>query len=173
MKTLQYLCVGFGLVFGFCSCEKIKSYPATPQIAYESYRLVDTLDTLQNHVKKLSVKFSFVDGDGDLFKPLGDTAKKDSSNSMLYFYFYKKVNGKFEKVPESWYNGVPPRFSFNWNDVMSRDGQNKTQKGTMEFYYQFLYPMHFDTITVSFYIVDMAYNKSNVDSVPTDIILVP
>jgi hypothetical protein len=168
LKTVLLAIILLIIISGIYSCDKIKSYPETPKIEYESYRLIDTLDQLQNPVKMLFVRFSFVDGDGDLFNPYAspvDSAGNDTTtNSKLFFSFYQKIDGLFVKVPDSWYK-EKPRYSFKWDDVMLRDGQNKTQKGSMEFSYQFYNPMPFDTINVRYYIEDLAYHKSNEDSV--------
>ena len=153
------------LVYGLLtsSCDKLTSYPATPSIDYDSYKLVDTVDdpTLRNPIKMLEVTFKFVDGDGDLF-----TA--DTSVRSLFLTFYQKINGDFVKVPDSTLF-TKPAISFPYSSLMDRTGQNKTQKGTITFDYPFYYPMPFDTIEMEFYITDLAGNKSNVVKIPKEI----
>jgi hypothetical protein len=150
-------------------CDKIKSYSSVPAITFDSYQLLDTVDELQNKMKKLVINFKFVDGDGDLFNP--DTvANANSKKSKLFLIFYEKKDGVFVQVPDSLLL-TPLAFRLPYDDVMKRDGQNKTQKGTISYSYPFYYPMPFDTLEVKFYITDMAEQQSDTAQIPNEIVL--
>jgi hypothetical protein len=149
------------------SCDKIKSYSDVPHIDYLSYQLLDTKDPdLGNSQKTLVINFKFVDGDGDLFDP--DTV--DNNKSKLFLTIYQKKEGVFTQIPDSFFH---PQLAFRlpYGQVMERTGQNKTQKGTIQYSYSFVYPMPFDTIQVKLYITDMAEHHSDTIQVPGEIAL--
>jgi hypothetical protein len=165
---MRSLIRNIGFLF-FCfllchACEKPKSYPPVPEIGYESYSVKDGRDTLDNKVRVLDVKISFADGDGDLFS--SDTTKN------LFLTFYKRINGVFTEIPSADFY-PPPWFSLPYDaSVMDKsNGQNKTQKGDIEFKYLFYYPLIADTIELDLYVKDMAGNKSNILKIPGRIAL--
>lgn len=163
IKAIQISGLILLVFFAYC-CEKIRSYPAEPHIKYISYSLSNATDTLQNKVRVLTVAFSFEDGDGDLFR---DSTRNDST-SKIYYIIYKHVNGTKIKVSDT---SLPSSFNFPWDPIMSRNGQDKLQKGTIKFNYFFNYPLPFDTINFEFFITDGLLNKSNHEIIPSDIIL--
>jgi len=151
------------------SCDKIKSYSDVPHIDFISYQLKNTQDALGNNQKSLVINFKFVDGDGDLFDP--DTVvDKNSPKSKLFLIFYQKQHGVFTQVPDSLFL-TPLAFRLPYDQVMERTGQNKTQKGTIQYAYPFYYPMPFDTLQVKFYITDMAEHYSDTIQIPDEIAL--
>jgi len=158
----------FSILIAINSCDKVKSYSSVPQIGFVSYKLTETVDALQNKVKSLVVNFNFVDGDGDLFDP--DSTDVTSPKGKLFLIFYQKKSGVFVQVPDSLLL-TPPSFKLPYGDVMQREGQDKTQKGTIQFSYPFYYPMPYDTIKVKFYVADMAENHSDTLLIPDEIAL--
>jgi len=79
-KFFPILLVSF--VF-FASCQKPETYPIIPSIKYKEFLLKDTIDALDNHIKKGTLVFSFVDGDGDIGLTEQDTVAPYDST---YFY---------------------------------------------------------------------------------------
>lgn len=140
------------------ACEGTTSYPNTPEIEFNSFKISNERDTLGNIVKNADITFKFVDGDGDLFTP-------DTSFRSLFLSLYKFGPDSFVKVPDSTLY-PPPSFHLPYSSVMDRNGQNKTQKGTLEFSYPFYFYNSNDSIKLEFYITDMAGNKSNVIKTP-------
>ena len=164
---------GFSIIFMISlavSCDKIKSYSDVPHIDFLSYQLLATTDPdLGNPQKTLVINFKFVDGDGDLFDP----DAPDSTNinkSKLFLTIYQKLNGVFIQVPDSFFL-TPLSARLPYDPVEDRTGQDKTQKGTIQYRYSFVYPMPFDTIQVKFYITDMAEHHSDTIQIPADIAL--
>jgi hypothetical protein len=156
------------LIISF-SCKDVESYSDIPYIELKSYKVDDGTDTLGNKVKDLTFEFSFVDGDGDLFSPL-DSINRDLPTSKLHWIFYEKTDGVFVQIPDSLMK-TPTYFHLPYSDVMERNGQNKTQKGTIKYNYQLSYPLQYDTLEIEFYVVDMAYHQSNIVRTSEAIIL--
>jgi len=166
MAKIIYIILFFSILIANNSCEKVKSYSPIPAIEIKSYNLID-VDS--NKIKRLTIEFSFVDGDGDLFSPQ-DTINKDSLASTLFWTYFEKVDGVFVQVSDSSFK-TPLYLHFPYSDVMQRNGQNKTQKGTFEYTIDYFYPMPYDTMEIEFYVVDVALHKSNVVRTPNEIIL--
>lgn len=186
---------GFRNVFGalficlviviYSSCQKPQSYGPIPEISMKNYLVIDSiLDTTvfkKNRARALIIKFEFVDGDGNISDPYErqlvivppDTIQKDTStHSKVFLKLYEKKNGLYFPVSDSALL-TPPSFIIPYGDAMSREGQNKTQKGEMKIDYLFYYvnsKLPFDTIQIELYITDLAFQKSNIITV-TDISL--
>ncbi len=180
------LCICLSIVL--CnSCEKPKSYSPIPVISVKGYTLIDTDQIIEkdtNRVRLLTLTFNFVDGDGNISdakdRPLAvlpnDTSKKEDTTtySKIYLKFFEKKQGIYFPVSDSVFK-TPPVYPIPYGNAMSREGQNKTQKGEMAILYPFYslppdYKMPFDTLRIDLYIEDLAYEKSNVISF-TDIAL--
>ncbi len=167
MKFFYGIVLIFSILIANNSCDKVTSYPPEPELEFKSYTLSIVKDTSVKDTSKrkiigksLKFEFSFVDGDGDLFSPI-DTTNLNSPVSKLFWTYFEKRNGEFVQVSDSSLK-TPTYFHFPYSDVMKRDGQNKTQKGTFEYTYLFYNPIPYDTLEIEFYIVDMAEHKSNV-----------
>jgi hypothetical protein len=133
-----------------------------PKLTYVSHKVEVTIDDpdLGNKSLKVEIKLDFVDGDGDLIVPVySDTV----SYSKLFINSYKKVNGLYQLlIPND--SGYSFPESLPYEDFMSREGQNKTFKGTITktFNYYFTKLANIDTIKYEFYLFDRAYHKSNI-----------
>ena len=166
----------------FSSCQKAQSYSSTPEISLKGYTIVDTIQIIEkdtNKIRMLTLKFNFTDGDGNLSDGADrllvslsqDTsqAKVDTTTySKIYLKFYEKKLGMYIPVSDSSFK-TPPAYPIPYGDAMSREGQNKTEKGVMEVFYPFYYlaptyTLPFDTIRIDLYIEDLAFQKSNVIS---------
>ncbi|MFH2141204.1 MAG: hypothetical protein ABIJ97_02185 [Bacteroidota bacterium] len=157
----QILFFLFAVSFIIICCKKPVSYPETPSIKFETFEIRDSVDLLGNNLKYGMLKFSFIDGNGDIGLNPSDTfAPYDSSSiysNNLFIELYEYKNGSFEIVDLEipLYYRIKPRFE--------SIGQNKVLKGfiltKMEYSDYFL--SLFDTIKYNFYIYDRALNKSN------------
>jgi len=137
------------------ACKSVVSYPSIPSINYTGYTLERTLtdSTIRDSIVLVKISFTFVDGDGDLFSP-------DTSFRSLFVNIYKNEMDSFVRVPDSTLS-AKPSFHLPYDQVMDRTGQNKTQKGKMEFNFPFLIPVPYDSVKLEFYITDLSGNKSN------------
>jgi len=158
MKNVLYAIIVLVCIFISDACQKAVSYPAVPKIDFKSCQISDARDTLGNPIKDVEILLGFVDGDGDLFS--SDTAFKS-----LILTFYNKVNGVFIQIPDSVLYSSPKVY-LGYSSVMDRNGQNKTQKGTIKYDYSFYYPMPYDTVELELYLKDLAGNKSNTIKTP-------
>lgn len=157
-------------IFIVNACQKTASYPAEPQISLNSYSFVDTLDPNVSQVKEklLTISLHFTDGDGDLFTQFPDTSSTNL-RAKIHLSFYKKENGAFTLVPDSFWR-TPYNYTLPYSDVMERTGQNKTQKGTIDFSTVFLPYFPFDTVQVECFITDLANHQSNKVRLPKELV---
>ncbi len=148
----------------FFSCRKIESYPVIPSIKFKSFTLRDTVDDLNNPVIRGGLVFSFVDGDGDIGLPQPDSTLTDTTNYNLFFTLYEKLDGEFAKVDEDDL-ATPLNYRIPFIEI---EGQNKTLKGEIQvdFDYNIIFLLKYDTIKYEFYLVDRALNQSNVETTP-------
>jgi hypothetical protein len=147
------------------ACQNVVSYPPEPHISLKSFTFTNDSSSGVNG-KLLTITLNFTDGDGDLFTPYQDTA---SLRSKVHLTFYQKVNGTFIQVPDSFWQ-TPYNFSLPYSSLMDRNGQNKTQKGTIEFSNFFLPGFPFDTAQVGITIMDMAFHQSNEVMLPQEFV---
>lgn len=158
------------LLFGTWACEKPQSYPPEPEISLKSCEVLDSVDQLGNPGRIVVMKFDFVDGDGDLSSPgkrpiavINGDSIDTTTYSRIFLKLYEKKNGVYEVVPDSLLK-TPTAFDLPYGEKMAREGQNKTQKGEIQFnyfYYNLFGSSLPDTIRIDFYIKDFSYNRSN------------
>lgn len=159
MKKLFGFILFLGVtVVTFFSCEKPESYSDVPEIEFLNYRVYDTTKSGFNQ-RQIAISFKFTDGNGDIGyrEGLDDSTQKDN----LFFSKYAQINGSYVNIDSLLV--APNIFSLPYDDLMERNGQNKTMKGTIKIDLQELLVVY-DSIKYDFYIVDRAGNKSNVTS---------
>jgi hypothetical protein len=154
MKQLNYIVITFALAVILISCQKIEHYSSQPVLTYDSQNVTSTQDALGNSVVKVSLTFGFVDGNGDLIVSGADSL---SAYSHLYIYIYARTNGKYALTPTD-----SVIYWLKYSDIMNRDGNNKTFKGTMTYNHYFYSPITSDTVKFSCYVIDYELNKSNI-----------
>jgi hypothetical protein len=140
----------------------------------KNYSVIDAVDTLGNDIRELVLTFDFVDGDGNISDSEDrvlvtippDTVEVDTTTySKIFLKLYEKKQGIYYAIADSALL-TPTTFLIPYGDAMSREGQNKTQKGEMAVNYSFYYSsgnkLPFDTLQIDLYIRDRAWEKSNV-----------
>ena len=143
------------------SCKKIESLPEIPSISFKSFILIDTIDALGNEGKIGELTFDFEDGDGDIGLTQPDSLSVDSTNFNLFFTLFGKIDGEFIEVSE---NDLETPLNYRI-PYIEKEGQNKALKGEIQV--DFIYLLfEYDTIKYSFFIVDRALHKSNVETTP-------
>jgi len=143
------------------SCKKIESLPEIPSISFNSFILKDTTDVLGNEGKIGELIFDFEDGDGDIGLIQPDSLSVDSTNFNLFFTLFGKIDGEFIEVSE---NDLETPLNYRI-PYIEKEGQNKALIGEIQV--DFIYLLfEYDTIKYSFFIVDRALHKSNVETTP-------
>jgi len=143
------------------SCQKIESLPEIPSISFKSFILIDTTDALGNAGKIGELTFDFEDGDGDIGLTQPDNLSVDSTNFNLFFTLFSKTDGEFIEVSE---NDLETPLNYRI-PYIKKEGQNKALKGEIQI--DFIYLLfEYDTIKYSFFIVDRALHKSNIETTP-------
>jgi len=140
------------------SCKKPKVYSDIPEIKFEEFILKDTVDPLDNPVKKGILEFSFIDGDGDIGLQESDTVYPFDSthfyNLFLDEYYYENGNVVADTPTVPLYYRIP---------YIEPQGQNKVLKGKIKVNIYYTYPVVHDSIFYKFFILDRKFHKSNVE----------
>ncbi|HEX3005997.1 MAG TPA: hypothetical protein VHO90_00115 [Bacteroidales bacterium] len=160
-KLFNILVALFVFVSILMSCQKIESYSEVPNIEFDSYRVFDTVRSSDFKQRIITIKFKFVDGDGDLGYRQGLDDSATSTN--LFFKRFENRNGIMMNVDSLL--AKPTQFTIRYDDAMAREGQNKTLKGSIKVDLDELL-IKYDTIRYEFYIKDRAGNFSNIVSTP-------
>jgi hypothetical protein len=152
----------FILMATLVSCEEIRSYPETPEIAYKSFNLYRTTDVLGNNIILGKLEFDFTDGDGNLgIEQPEDSESDDSLKYNLFLSLYSRESGVFEKKEDI--GSLSFRIPY-----IERQGQNKTLKGSITIDLEYK-KIDYDTLFYTFYILDRDFNRSNTDT--TDVLI--
>ena len=142
----------FIFLFVIYSCQEIQSYSPIPQIKYKSAELkIDTLFS-DTFLKTVNLKFSLIDGDGDI--------GSDSTSNFFYKMYYK-IDGEYLEYPNK------DSIFFKIPYIEQSSGQNKALFADIVIKFEYL-PSEYvlDTIKYDFYIIDRANNQSNIESSP-------
>ncbi len=142
-------------------CPTPKVLPDVPRVEYQSFILTEKYNALGSKILIGDLTFYFEDGDGDIgFRAdLDSTSLPDSLKYNLFLTLHEMVDGEFRAVDTSEleskpYYRIPP---------LDREGQNKTLKGEIKVEIEY-YTIDYDTLKYSFYLMDRAFNRSNVDT---------
>jgi len=163
MKSLLSILLSASLFVLLTSttCKRPEQYPIIPQISFKSFTVKDTIDALDNNIKKGTLAFTFIDGDGDIgLKPEDTVPPYDSTyyyNLFLQGYYYDNgvVTADTPAVPL--YYRIP---------YIEPQGQNKVLKGTIKVDIIYNLPILHDSIYYEFYIVDRQLHRSNTAKTP-------
>ena len=158
----KFFIIGF-LIFVFFSCKKPISYSPVPQIKFINLVLSDTVEAeLDNPIKRIKIKFDFVDGDGDLGLNTTDTFGDFGPGKK---YYYNLIFNVFEKKNDKWTLNTETKPYFRFQNISKQNTSNKVLKGYMSVDIDFLKNIGFaDTIRLDFFIYDRALHKSNIAS---------
>lgn len=155
------------LFIAIYSCKKPESYSEIPEITFKEVRIKDTIDALDNTIRRVSLVFYVIDGDGDVGLDSSETYPPYDSTSVYYHNLFitefEKKNGVFEPIDLE----IPLYFRIPY---VVQEGKNKTLKADIIIDLDYLKPPVYDTIKYDFYIFDRAFHKSNTAS-SSDIIL--
>ena len=133
---------------GITSCEEKVEYPIVPEIEFLAFYKLST--GLPFDYKGV-LRFSFLDGDGDI------GLNKEDMNSNLFISYFEKVDGVFLPVLPDTNNNTGQRIPW-----VTPEGVNKAIRGIVEDTITIpFFKLTSDTIRLSFYITDRAGHKSN------------
>lgn len=156
----------FALALLLAACREVVDYPDVPQISFTSLESKDSTDALDNPVKRVTLTFRLIDGNGDVGLGNSDVTGPFHPDSLyynnLFVQEYKKDNGAFVAVSEP---GGLKKYRI---PDLTPTGQNKTLIAdvsvTVEYPYTSLNPLPFNEFRYEFYLVDRALNISNRDT---------
>ena len=153
-ERMRYKSLNIFLIFisiAISSCLKKQTASPIPLIEFNDF---------QSNKDTANLFINFTDGDGDIGLTQYDTIPPNNYNCFISY---------LEKQKGVWVKRVLP-FDFNYRiPIINTGSKSKTIKGVIKiaikpYYYD---PFSkFDTIKYEIYIVDRAFNKSNVISTP-------
>ena len=156
----------FALLALLPSCKKIVDYPDEPSISFTEISSKDSTDVLSNPVKRVTLTFHLIDGNGDMGLSASDTTGAFNKDSSFYYNLfiqeYKRENGTFSEVP------APDGLKTYRIPNLTPSGQNKTLIAdisvTIEYPYSSSNPLPFKDFRYVFHVVDRSLNISNSDT---------
>ena len=159
MKRIIYIVALAALALA--GCPTPKTLPDEPRIAYKSFILEKKMNALNQEILTGTLTLDFEDGDGDIgFEARTDSLHlPDSLKYNLFLTLHERVNGQYRKVDTSEL-GSPPFYRI---PPLDREGQNKTLKGEISVDIEY-FTIDYDTLRYSFYLMDRALHRSNVDT---------
>ena len=142
-------------------CPTPKTLPDVPRVEYKSFILEPKINVLNQEILTGTLTLDFEDGDGDIgFEASPDSLHlPDSLKYNLFLTLHEMVNRVYREVDTSElftppYYRIPP---------LDREGQNKTLKGEIAVDIEY-FTIEYDTLRYSFYLMDRAFHRSNVDT---------
>jgi hypothetical protein len=159
MKRIIYI-VALGALI-LAGCPTPKTLPDTPRIEFKSFILEKKINALNQEILTGTLTLDFEDGDGDIgFDASPDSLHlPDSLKFNLFLTLHEMVNGQYREVDTSEL-GSPPYYRI---PPLDREGQNKTLKGEISVDIEY-FTIDYDTLRYSFYLMDRALHRSNVDT---------
>jgi len=148
------------------ACKKVVDYPNEPSIRFTEISSKDSTDVLNNPVKRVTLTFHLIDGDGDMGLSSSDTTGAFNKDSSYYYNLFiqefKRENGGFVEVP------APDGLKTYRIPDLTPSGQNKTLIAdisvTIEYPYSSKNPLPFKDFRYVFHVVDRSLNISNSDT---------
>ncbi len=158
--------LGFGLLILLLGCKKTVDYPDIPAVSFTEVTSMDSVDALGNRVKRVTVTFQLIDGNGDMGLDAIDNTGPFAEDSAYYFNLilktFKGENGIFTAVPDS--EGIKKYRIPN----ITPSGQNKTLIAdisvTLEYPFSNAGSLPFKEFRYEFYVIDRSLNFSNTDT---------
>jgi hypothetical protein len=159
MKKLTYIMIAGMMVLSGCPVPEV--LPDVPRVEFKSFILTEKSNPLGSTILTGELVFDFEDGDGDIgFESYSDSlTRPDTLKYNLFLTLHEKVNGKYREIDISELKSKP----FYRIPPLDREGQNKTLRGEIQVDIEY-YTIDYDTLKYSFFIMDRAFHRSNVDT---------
>jgi hypothetical protein len=155
------------------SCTRFEEFPIEPEIVYLDFeRLLNETDSVFD---RGILKFEFTDGDGDIGLAKGDTLGPYKPGSKYYYNliidYYEVRNGVETHVPLTYYNSETEQYDTVYLSarvpLLTPKGSNKAISGEIhDTVFIYNYNSDFDTLFLTFKLVDRALHESNLERTP-------
>lgn len=160
MRQIIVIFITFWLLFNLFSCRKPENISEIPQIKFVDVPIKDTLDKLGNPIRRATLIYTLIDGNGDIgFQP-SDTLAPFNPGSIYYYNIYidlyKKVDNQQVIIP------LQAPFYFRTKYIQPQ-GINKVLQCTLKVDMDFNLPTNIDSCEFVFYMYDRAQHKSNIE----------
>jgi len=159
MRKPAYILILLSVMLSGCPTPKV--LPDVPRVEFQSFILEEKSNPLGTMVLTGDLTFYFEDGDGDIgfLTGIDDQFQPDSTRYNLFLTLHEMVEGEYREIDTSELESKP----FYRIPPLDREGQNKTLKGEIEVEIEY-YTIDYDTLKYTFYLMDRAFNRSNVDT---------
>jgi hypothetical protein len=146
-------------------------YPDIPSVSFLTVISKDSADALDNPVKRVTVTFHLIDGNGDIGLSPSDTTGAFNKDSAFFYNLFlqeykRDSSGTFTEVP------APDGLRRYRIPDLTPTGQNKTLIAdvsvAIDYPYSETNPLPFKDFRYIFYVVDRSLNLSNRDT--TDVV---
>lgn len=159
LLNIIYFLLAALLVFVACEVDNTE-YSSTPSIKFLNSEVGFGFDLIGNEVKLLTLEFYLIDGDGDFGLPESPEPPYVGDSAFNYFFdLYYIENSELILSPiledSAKYYRIP---------YLPTYGLDPTLKANVYIDYEFtktLFP--YDSVMFAFYVMDRAFNKSNVE----------
>jgi|YNPMSStandDraft_1061717.scaffolds.fasta_scaffold00041_21 hypothetical protein len=155
-----HILVIFLIFLCFVQCQKPENVSEIPKIKFIDLPVKDTLDLLGNTIRRATLIFYLVDGNGDIGLKESDTVSPYNQGSRYYYNLYidlfRRQNGQMVKIP------LATPFYFRTKYIEPK-GINKVLRCTIKVNLDFNVPLAFDSCDVVFYMYDRSLKQSNIE----------
>jgi len=156
---IRLLAILFTLVLA-TSCRKPVKVSEIPKIKFVDVPIKDTLDALGNHIRRATLIYTLIDGDGDIGFQTSDTLAPFNPGSKYYYNIYidlyKRVQNQQVLIP------LQTPFYFRTKYIQPQ-GINKVLQCTLKVNMDFNLPTNIDSCEFVFYMYDRAQHQSNIE----------
>lgn len=159
-KYLTIFLIGFSVLINLFSCRKPEKVSEIPQIKFVDVPIKDTVDELGNAIRRATLIFTLIDGDGDIGFQSADTLAPFNQGSKYYYNvyidLYKRVQNQQVLIP------LQTPFYFRTKYIQPQ-GINKVLQCTLKVTMDFNLPTNIDSCDFVFYMYDRAQHQSNIE----------
>jgi len=159
-RYLTIFFTGIFVLIQFFSCRKPEKVSEIPQIKFVDIPIKDTLDDLGNPIRRATLIYTLIDGDGDIGFQAADTIAPYNVGSKYYYNIYidlyKRVQNQQVLIP------LQAPFYFRTQYIQPQ-GINKVLQCTLKVNMDFNLPTDIDSCEFVFYMYDRAQHQSNIE----------
>lgn len=152
--------ISFPVILFFSQCKKPEKISDIPQIKFVDVPIKDTIDTFGRNIRRATLIFTLIDGNGDIGLHDYDTNSPYNPDSKyynnLFIDLYKKVQGQEVLIP------FASPFYYRTKYIQPQ-GINKVLQCTLKVNMDFIKPVNFDSCDFVFYMYDRALHQSNIE----------
>lgn len=158
---LYLLIISVIIILFLSQCRKPEKVSEIPRIKFIDLPIKDTVDDLGNQIRRATLIFSLIDGNGDIGLNDYDTLSPFNEGSKYYYNLYIDAYKRVQN--EQVIIALANPFYFR-TKYIEPQGINKVLQCTLKVNLDFVLPIDFDSCEFVFYMYDRALHQSNIES---------